>query len=107
MYQEVTNNPMPEKEISPQFSPVQELPDKEDLNNVVAVDSANGGDQTDLAQQEYGQKNSKETETEKENTMQDNDTQQVDGGQSGYQASSSMGGKSKTDNVVEGEKLTN
>ena len=46
----------------------------------MAVDGANGGDHADLAQLEYGQKDPKETETEKEFPIQDNDTQQVDGG---------------------------
>ena len=41
---------------------------------------ADGSNQTDLAHQEDGQKDPKETETEKEFTIQDNDTQQVDGG---------------------------
>ena len=107
MYQQVIENVEPDKVASVQVSLVQELAGKEDSYNGMAGLGADGGNKTDLAQQEDGQKDPKETETEKEFTIQDNDTQQVDGGSGGDQASGSMGGESKTDNVVEGEKLTN
>ena len=60
---------------------------------------ANGGSQGDLAQLQEGGNDGKDTETDQDNTMQDNVTQQVSGGQGGNQASGLIGGEPMTDQV--------
>ena len=60
---------------------------------------ANGGSQGDLAQLQEGGNDGNYTETEQNNTVQDNVTQQVSGGQGGNQTYSLMGGEPMTDQV--------
>ena len=60
---------------------------------------ANGGNQVDLAMLQEGGNDGKDTETEQDNNMQDNVTQQVSGGLGGNQASGLMGGEPMTDQV--------
>ena len=60
---------------------------------------ANGGNQGDMAMLQEGGNDGKDTETELENIVQDNDTQQVSGGKGGNQASGLMGGEPMTDQV--------
>ena len=65
----------------------------------MAGSGANGGSQGDMAQLQEGGNDGNDTETEQENIVKDNDTQQVMGGLGGNQASGLMGGEPMTDQV--------